>query len=215
MPIPEVLFEDNHMLVVNKPAGLLTQPSGTTQESLESLCKAYLKEKYNKPGNVFLESIHRLDKPVSGIVVFARTSKALSRLQETMRNKNCKKVYIALVEKAPSLLKGVLEHTLIHDEHQAKIVHPSHPQGKIARLSYVVKDTIGPFISLEIELETGRYHQIRVQLAAMGCPIVGDSKYGSSIKYPHGGIALHHSQMHIEHPITKEMLVFNSCLPLF
>ncbi len=208
-----ILYEDNHVLAVNKPAGLLTQPSGAAHDSLESQCKAYLKEKYQKPGAVFLEAIHRLDRPVSGIVVFARTSKALSRLQESMRNKNCRKVYLALVEKAPYPAEGVLEHVLLHEEHQAKVVEACHPQGKKARLQYRVIGPIGAYVLLEIELETGRYHQIRAQLAAIGSPIVGDFKYGSQMEFKKESVALHHARMQIEHPISHQRLTLECPAP--
>jgi len=211
---PEVLYEDNHLLVVNKPAGLLTQPSGTDQDSLESLCKAYLKAKYQKPGQVFLHAIHRLDKPVSGIVVFARTSKALSRLQESMKGKHFKKVYEALVENIPKPLEGSLEHYLIHDEHRAIVAEASNSEAKHARLHYRVKEKRGSQALVEVELETGRYHQIRVQLAAIGCPVVGDTKYGSKHSLPDKTIALHHSLMEIPHPTTGETLVIKSFNPM-
>ncbi len=210
----DILYEDNHILAVHKPAGLLTQPSGTDQDNLEIQCKAYLREKYHKPGNIFLEAIHRLDKPVSGIVVFARTSKALSRLQSSMRNKNCRKMYHALVEKTPYPLEGALEHALIHDDYKAVVVDPSHPQAKLARLTYRTKKKEGTYVLLEIELDTGRYHQIRVQLAAIGCPIVGDIKYGSKIALEGNKIALHHVSMQIEHPVSKEILTFEDCAQL-
>src|SRR5215204_526225 len=125
------LFEDNHLLVLNKPAGLLTQPSGTEQESLEQQAKAWIKIVYHKPGQVFLEAVHRLDKPVSGIVVFGKTSKALSRLNASIRDKQTKKLYYAWVEKRLSLSEGVLEHYLIHDDFQAQIVSADHPQAKL------------------------------------------------------------------------------------
>ena len=204
---PDVIYEDNHLLVVNKPAGLLTQPSGTHQESLESICKAWLKEKYHKKGQVFLHAIHRLDKPVSGIVVFARTSKALSRLQETMRhNKNIKKMYEAWVERTPKSSEGWLEHYLVHDDHCAIVSSKNDPKAKLARLHYRVKEERGEQALLEVELETGRYHQIRVQLAAIGCPILGDIKYSSKHSLPGQTIALHHAFMQIPHPITGHLI---------
>lgn len=208
-----ILYEDNHILAVNKPAGLLTQPSGTDQASLESLCKSYLKEKYNKPGQVFLESIHRLDKPVSGIVVFARTSKALSRLQAAMRQGECIKRYQALVEKAPPEAEGILEHYLVHGDFKATVASSAHPDAKKARLKYKLLGMKDGYILVDIELETGRYHQIRAQLAAIGCPIVGDVKYGSKIPLQEHRLALHHVCMKIEHPTTKEWLTLESPLP--
>jgi 23S rRNA pseudouridine1911/1915/1917 synthase len=204
----EILFEDNHLLVVNKTAGLLTQPSGTDQLSLEQLCKNYLKEKYQKPGNVFLEAVHRLDKPVSGIVVFGRTSKALARLQSFIREKNCKKKYLALVEKEPRAHEEVLEHYLLHEEHFSSIVGANVPNAKKARLHYRYLGKKNEHFLLEIELETGRYHQIRVQLAAIGCPIVGDEKYGAKTLWEGSTIALHHYHISIQHPITQNILSF-------
>ena len=190
--LEQPLYEDNHLLIVNKPAGLLTQPSGTEQDSLEARWKKWIKEKYHKPGNVFLEAIHRLDKPVSGIVVFAKTSKALSRLNQAER----KKVYTALLEKEPMEREETLKHHLVHDDFHARV----DPSGKLAVLHYKM---IGER-RVEIELETGRYHQIRAQFAAIGCPIVGDKRYGSSTAVAGGGIMLHHSGVELQHPITGE-----------
>lgn len=200
----EVVYEDNHLLVLNKPADLLTQPSGTNQPNLEDQAKAYIKEKYNKPGNVFLSAVHRIDKQVSGLVVFAKTSKALSRMNESMRGKEMRKVYWALVDKLPKPSSGTLEHYLIHDEFRAQV----SPEGKLSRLSYKTLDNG----IVEIELETGRYHQIRVQMSAIGSPIVGDAKYGSVQKFAEG-IALHHRQLEIVHPTTSEKMKFEAKLP--
>jgi 23S rRNA pseudouridine1911/1915/1917 synthase len=203
----EILFEDNHLLVVNKPAGLLTQPSGTDQDSLEAQAKAYLKEKYNKPGNVFLEAVHRLDKPVSGIVIFAKTSKALSRLNESLRSKQAKKIYRAWVEGIPKQKEATLEHYLQHGDFVASVVSKEHPEAKLARLSYKMLESKENSSLLEITLETGRYHQIRAQLAAIGHPILGDTKYGS--KTTAQEIALTHVRLEIEHPVTKEKMLFS------
>lgn len=199
-----ILYEDNHLLVVEKPAGLLTQPQ-EDRASLEGTCKQWLKNKYNKPGNVFLEAIHRLDKSVSGIVVFAKTSKADSRLKASIRNRDTKKKYLALVEGNPEL-EGTLEHYLVHDDYRARIVKESHPKGKLARLHYRLKKRN----LLEIDLETGRYHQIRIQLASIGCPIVGDRKYGAKEDFRDGRIGLHHCHFEIPHPVTKEIMIFDS-----
>lgn len=201
-----VIFEDNHLLVLNKPAGLVTQPNGIDRDSLESLAKAYIKEKYNKPGNVFLHAIHRLDKPVSGIVVFAKTSKALSRLNESIRNKQAKKIYHAWVEGIPKLKEATLENYLIHDDYMATIGAKSTPGAKLARLSYRVIETKQNESLLEIILETGRYHQIRAQLSAAGHPILGDAKYGSKKRQTE--IALSHVRLEIEHPVTHEIMLF-------
>lgn len=208
-----VVYSDNHVVVIDKPAGLLTQPSGTDQISAESLAKEWVKEKFNKPGKVFLEAVHRIDKPVSGIVLFAKTSKALSRLQQAMREKKTHKMYLAVVENLFKDPAGALEHYLIHDEFKAKVVSESTPDAKYARLKYKVLKTKGNLSLVEIELETGRYHQIRVQFSAIGHPIVGDTKYGSTTPFGNDEIALNHHRLQVAHPVTGEILVLNSTLP--
>lgn len=212
-----VLYEDNHLLVVNKPAGLLTQPSGTDQDSLEAQAKAWIKETYQKPGLVFLESVHRLDKPVSGIVVFGRTSKALSRLNASIRDKKTQKYYYALIQgKVPSSTgssEGRLEHYMIHDEFRAQIADRKNPEAKLARLYYRVIQQTEHVSLLEIELDTGRYHQIRLQLSTIGCPIVGDVKYGSQLPFVGEGIALHHFKLRIPHPVKTDVMLFEAPLP--
>lgn len=200
---PQVLYEDNHLLIVNKPADLLTQPSGTELPNLEALCKIWLKEKYQKKGNVFLEAVHRLDKPVSGIVVFAKTSKALSRLNESIRQKEMHKIYQAWVEPAPKKEEESLENYLIHEDHQASISSKDNPLAKLAKLHYRVLKREGDRALLEIDLKTGRYHQIRVQLSAAGYPIIGDFKYGSLVSWIPQQIALRHVNLKLIHPITK------------
>jgi 23S rRNA pseudouridine1911/1915/1917 synthase len=207
------LFEDNHLLVLNKPAGLLTQPSGTEQESLEQQAKAWIKVVYHKPGNVFLEAVHRLDKPVSGVVVFGKTSKALSRLNASMRAKQTRKIYWAWVEGVLSLDEGELKHFLLHDEFHAKVVNKDHPEGKLARLTYRVLQRKNDRTLVEIELATGRYHQIRLQLAALGHPIWGDRKYGGKEQYEPDAIALHHRSLQLPHPISQAILTFEAPLP--
>ncbi len=209
-----IIFEDNHLLVLDKPGGLLTQPSGTEQDSLEQRAKAWIKSTHQKPGRVFLEAVHRLDKPVSGIVVFSRTTKALTRLNAFIRNKETQKFYYALVEGCPYENEGVLEHYMIHDDFHAQIVFKDHPQAKLARLSYRIMQKNLTTTLLEVQLDTGRYHQIRLQLSAVGCPIVGDSKYGSTTFFKKGTIALHHFRLQIPHPITNEPLIFESPLPM-
>ncbi|GAB5411116.1 MAG: pseudouridine synthase [Chlamydiales bacterium] len=191
-----VLYLDNHLLIVNKPAGLLTQPTDCSSDSLEERAKAYIKERFEKPGAVYLHAVHRLDRPVSGIVLFARTSKALSRLQEQQRNREIQKVYFALVDQEPKKKSGELKHKLLHGSHKAEVCE----RGKEAILRYKV---VGKNL-LRIELVTGRYHQIRAQLAAIGSPIVGDKKYGSHMSCPEGQIALHHGEMVFVHPTTKK-----------
>lgn len=204
------LYEDNHLLILDKPAGWLTQPSGTEQQSLESAAKAWIKAVHHKPGRVFLEAVHRLDKPVSGIVVFCKTSKALSRMNESMRDKEVEKIYWAWVEGIPQHREGILDHYLFHDEHCACIVSEHHQGAKRARLHYRLLKQEGSFSLLEITLETGRYHQIRAQLAAMGWPIKGDKKYGAAGELEGGGIALHHRKISFPHPITRQLLTIES-----
>ena len=203
----EILYEDNHMLALWKPHGLLSQPSGTAQENLEDLAKRWLKEKYQKPGDVYLHAIHRLDRAAAGIVMFAKTSKALSRLTASIRERQAKKLYEAWVEGTPSQEAGTLEHYLIHDSHQAQVVSEGTREAKLARLHYRVLKKEGLRTLLEIDLETGRYHQIRAQLAAIGCPIVGDAKYGAKMQSRHAGISLEHVRMELPHPITQAPLV--------
>lgn len=210
----DIIYEDNHLFVVNKPAGVLTEPSGTDQANLEDLAKVWIKRVYQKPGNVFLTAAHRIDKPASGIVVFAKTSKCLSRVHEFIRERKVKKWYHALVQNCPKVEEAVLEHYLVHDDFHARVVPSYFPQAKLARLSYRVLEKRDNQTLLEIDLETGRYHQIRAQMDAMGCPIVGDSKYGSTMHFKHNLkgdiIALHHVRLEMPHPISKEWMVFES-----
>ena len=209
----DIIFVDNHVLIVNKREGIPTQESPGGSENVTDWAKEWIKKKYHKPGRVFLEPIHRLDKPVSGLVLFARTSKALSRLQEMMRERKIGKWYYALVEQAPSPAEGVLEHYLVHDEHRARVVLATHPEGKKALLSYRSLKTSSRGALLEIELQTGRYHQIRAQLAHVGSPVLGDRKYGSSTAWGKESIALHHGKMGFLHPVTREDLEFTAPLP--
>lgn len=209
----EILYEDNHLLVVNKPAGLLTQPSGTDQDSLEKFAKIWIKEKYQKPGNVFLQAAHRLDKPVSGVVVFGRTSKAISRLNHAIREKLSQKIYLALVEGTPRFPESTLEHYLIHDDYHARLATPGETEGKFCRLHYKVIESRKNISLLEVILETGRYHQIRFQLSTIGHPIVGDHKYGSPTNPLLGSICLHHHRMQIPHPTLNAPLYFEAPIP--
>jgi 23S rRNA pseudouridine1911/1915/1917 synthase len=209
-----ILYEDNHLLILNKPNGLLTQPSGTEQDSLELQAKSWLKNIYQKPGDVFLQSVHRLDKPVSGIVVFCKTSKSLKRLNEDMRSKRFKKIYWAWIEGKKYPLNGVLEHYLIHDDFSARVVSSRDPSSKQARLTYRTLQSQQDRSLVEIELETGRYHQIRAQFAAEGFPLWGDVKYGSHQNLG-GFIALHHRHLEVFHPISKLLLAIEAPCPLF
>lgn len=206
----DVIFEDNHILVLNKPGNLSTQDSPTSDDSLETRAKAWLKEKYNKAGNVYLHAIHRIDKPVTGIVVFAKTSKALSRLQASMRNKKTKKIYMAIVD---GILSGdnTLKDYLVHGDHIAIKAHPADTGAKPCSLSYRVLNNNGRKTLVEVTLDTGRYHQIRAQFGFRGYPVAGDKKYGS--KTAQDTILLHHAEFSIEHPITNEMITFKSPAP--
>jgi 23S rRNA pseudouridine1911/1915/1917 synthase len=206
----KIIFCDNHLLVVFKPAGISTQPHAGSEDNLLDQAKAWLKKQFQKSGRVFLEPIHRLDRPVSGLVIFARTSKALSRLQEMMRQQKIEKTYFAWIEGSLPKEEGVLEHCLFHDEHRARVVDPSHFRAKLARLHYLQIDQLFCFSLVEIHLETGRYHQIRAQFAEIGCPIIGDLKYGSKTSWKKGEIALHHGRLKFFHPVTKSALFFES-----
>lgn len=208
--MPKVVYLDNHLLVVEKPAGMPTQPNESGESNLEEFCKSWLKHKEQKPGNVFLHAAHRLDKPVSGLVLFAKTSKALSRLNAAFRSREVEKVYIALVEGTMPASSGTLEHYLRHDHHRATVSHANDPSAKLARLHYRVISSNSSHSKVEIQLETGRYHQIRVQLAAIGHPIIGDAKYGSRKPYVNAGIALRHYRLSIRHPTTQEWLTFTA-----
>lgn len=210
---PQILYEDNHLLVVYKTGGMLTQPSGTEQNNLEDICKLWIKETYGKPGNVFLEAVHRLDKPVNGIVVFARTSKALSRLNSSIRQQKFHKVYHAVVEGIIQEPEGTLEHYLVHDEYQSRVVAKTTPQAKLCRLHYRLLRSNNLNSLLEIDLETGRYHQIRAQLAAVGHPIVGDTKYKSREVYLPNAIALLHSALKFPHPTLDKLIEIEVPLP--
>jgi 23S rRNA pseudouridine1911/1915/1917 synthase len=209
----DILYADNHLLVVNKPAGLLTQPTDLNPESLEALCKQWVKQDKNKEGNIFLHAVHRLDKPASGILLFARTSKALSRLSKQMREKHCKKTYLACIDRPISQSEGILEHYLTHDHHHAKVYNHPVDDAKRSRLDYQIIHQQGPLSLLKIDLITGRYHQIRAQLSHIGCPIIGDLRYGNTKNLEVGLIALHHHQLVIAHPTLNTSLTFKAPLP--
>ncbi|MFT5128242.1 MAG: 23S rRNA pseudouridine1911/1915/1917 synthase [Rhodothermales bacterium] len=207
----DILYIDNHLLAVNKPCGLPTQPSQEHADSLECRAKAWIKKEYNKPGKVFLHAIHRLDRPVSGVVLFARTSKALSRLNASTRARDSQKIYNAVVHGQPAA-SGDLEHFLAHRRMRAEVTSASADGAKQARLSYTRLAVGGKFSLLEITLHTGRYHQIRAQFAAIGHPIVGDHKYQAPGQ-DGSGIALHHSSLTIPHPTTREPIAISATRP--
>lgn len=200
-----VLYEDNHLLVVNKPPGLPTMGVADDRASVLTVAKDYLRDKYNKPGNVYLGIVSRLDAPVTGVLVIARTSKAASRLTEQFRRREVTKSYLALVAGHPDQQSGRLEHYLRKDERHRKMhtTSASTPDAQHAALSFEVVQTLGESSLVRVELETGRKHQIRVQLAKWGHPIVGDRKYGSTLAFPQG-IALHSHRLVMEHPVRKE-----------
>ncbi len=203
-----ILYEDNHLIIVNKLCGELVQGDRTGDETLADVVKQYLKVTYNKEGNVYLGIPHRLDRPTSGIVVYAKTEKALVRLNELFRGSSVKKIYWAVVDTLPSQLEGTLIHHMVRNTTQNKsIANPIERKGsKVAKLDYRVISSSKNYHLLEIELHTGRHHQIRAQLAAIGLHIKGDLKYGSPRSNPDGGICLHARSISFIHPVKKEEL---------
>jgi 23S rRNA pseudouridine1911/1915/1917 synthase len=212
---PSVIFEDNHLLVLNKPAGWLVQGDKTGDVTLTDWGKDYLKQKYDKPGAVFLHPVHRIDRPVSGAVIFARTDKALGRLTTQFREKKVQKRYLALVVKAPYPLEGQLRHFLLKDE-KRNVVQAFPKPYKDAKESITHYESTGKKTAgylLRVSPLTGRPHQIRVQLASIGCSIVGDLKYGAPAALPDASIALHCFQMELIHPVKQEPLLVEALLP--
>ena len=210
-----ILYEDNHLLALNKPAGWLVQGDSTGDPTLTDWGKAYLKEKYAKPGAVFLHPVHRIDRPVSGLVLFARTDKALGRLTTLFRERKVIKSYLALVLNAPMVPSGELRHFLRKDEKRNVVTALSYPadDAKEALLQYEYLGMAGACHLLRIYPLTGRPHQIRVQLATMGCPILGDLKYGAPEPLPDASIGLHSFSLALEHPVKKESLEINAPMP--
>lgn len=211
----EVLYEDNHLIIVNKKSGDIVQGDKTGDAPLSDYIKAYIKEKYNKPGEVFLGTIHRLDRPVTGVVAYARTSKALTRMNKLFSEKDIKKTYWAVVENPPKTKEGTLENFLLKNERQNKsYVYDKEVEGsKKAILSYRQIAQSDKYYLLEIELKTGRHHQIRTQLAHIGCIIKGDVKYGARRSNPDGSIQLHARFLTFEHPVTKEVVTITAPVP--
>ena len=211
-----ILYEDNHLIAVSKKVGDIVQGDKTGDVPLSDLVKAYLKEKYQKPGNVYLGVVHRLDRPVSGIVLFAKTSKALPRLNKMFAEHNgVRKTYLAIVGKRPPQPEGTLTHWLTRNEKQntARAYDREVPGSKRAVLSYRLVAEGERYFLLEVELQTGRHHQIRCQLAKIGCPIKGDLKYGAPRSNPDGGISLHAWRLELEHPVTHQSLTIEAPLP--
>lgn len=211
-----VLYEDNHIIAVNKTCNEIVQGDKTGDTPLSELVKAYIKEKYNKPGEVFLGVTHRLDRPTSGVVLFARTSKALTRLNEMFKShEQIKKTYWAIVQGAPKQPEARLENYLIRNEAQNKsyIAKPGTKDAKQAVLTYRTLAKGEHYTLLEVNLETGRHHQIRCQLAAIGCPVKGDLKYGAKRSNPDGGICLHARQIEFIHPVSKQPICITAPIP--
>ena len=202
----QIIHEDNHIIVVNKRVGDIVQGDKTGDKPLSEVVKEYIKEKYNKPGDVFLGVVHRLDRPTTGIVVFAKTSKALTRLNETFKNRETQKTYWAVVKKMPPKENDTLVHFLKRNttKNTSKAHLKEVPESKIASLDYRIIASLQNYYALEINLHTGRHHQIRAQLSAIGSPIKGDLKYGFDRSNPDGGIHLHARKLVFTHPVTKE-----------
>ena len=212
----KVLYEDNHIIVVNKQSGEIVQGDKTGDTPLSDIVKAYLKEKYNKPGNVFLGVVHRLDRPVSGVVLFAKTSKALPRLNKLFaEHEKVKKTYWAIVANKPPQESGTLTHWLTRNEktNTAKAYDREVPNSKKAVLDYRLIAASERYFPLEIQLHTGRHHQIRCQLAKMGCPIKGDLKYGAPRSNPDGSICLHARHLELVHPVSHEAISITAPVP--
>ncbi|MDI9257260.1 RluA family pseudouridine synthase [Flavobacterium sedimenticola] len=211
----QVLHEDNHIIVVNKRVGDIVQGDKTGDKPLSEVVKEYIKEKYNKPGEVFLGVVHRLDRPTTGIVVFARTSKALTRLNELFSNRETQKTYWAVVKNKPPQDHDTLVHFLKRNpqNNTSKAHLKEVPESKKASLDYKVIAALNHYFALEINLHTGRHHQIRAQLAAIGCPIKGDLKYGFDRSNPDGGIHLHARKLVFTHPVSKETLSLVAPVP--
>ncbi len=210
-----VLYEDNHIIIVNKSVGEIVQGDKTGDKPLSEIVKTYLKKKYNKPGNVFCGVAHRLDRPTSGIVVFAKTSKALSRLNDMFRRDDVSKTYWAIVKKCPAKERDTLVHYLIKNEKNNKSAayDVEKPKTKKAILHYTVIAASERYFLLEIQLETGRHHQIRCQLAKIGCPVKGDLKYGFPRSNPDGGISLHARGISFVHPVSKKEINITAPTP--
>lgn len=210
-----VLFEDNHIIAINKRPGDIVQSDKTGDSPLSDIVKEYIRHKYNKPGEVFLGTVHRLDRPVSGVVLYARTSKALERLNEMFRSRDLQKVYWAIVQHSPEKDHDTLKHFLIKDEktNKSKAFAVEKAGTKPAVLSY---ETVGRgehYTFLEVQLETGRHHQIRCQLSSIGCPIRGDLKYGAARSNPDGSISLHARKIEFIHPVKKEKVTIEAPVP--
>jgi 23S rRNA pseudouridine1911/1915/1917 synthase len=211
----QILHEDNHLIVINKRVGDIVQGDKTGDKPLSEVVKEYIKDKYNKPGEVFLGVVHRLDRPTTGIVVFARTSKALARMNELFSSRETQKTYWAVVKNKPAKPEDKLVHFLKRNEknNTSKAHLKEVPDSKMASLDYKIIAELNNYFALEINLHTGRHHQIRAQLSAIGSPIKGDLKYGFDRSNPDGGIHLHARKLAFIHPVTKEPLTLIAPVP--
>ena len=211
----KVLYEDNHIIIINKAAGEIVQGDKTGDKSLCDTMKAYIKEKYAKPGNVFIGLPHRLDRPVSGIVVFAKTSKALERLNRMFSEGSVKKIYWALTKGIPVPAEAEIDSWILRNEKMNKsFSYPKEVKGsKRAVLHYRLAAASQNYNLIEVELKTGRHHQIRCQLSSIGCPIKGDLKYGAQRSNPDGSISLHARYIEFTHPVSKELIAVTAPLP--
>ena len=211
----DVIYEDNHIIIVSKWVGEIVQGDKTGDTPLSETVKSYIKERYHKPGDVFLGVVHRLDRPVSGVVLFARTSKALSRLSEMFRTRGVRKTYWAIVANRPPQTEGTLTHWLTRNEktNTARAYDREVPGSKQAILDYRLIARSERYYLLEVDLHTGRHHQIRCQLAKMGCPIKGDLKYGAPRSNPDGGISLHARRIQFEHPVSHQFIDIAAPVP--
>ena len=209
----DVIFEDNHLIAVNKKSGEIVQGDKTGDEPLSERVKKYLKVKYSKPGNVFLGTIHRIDRPTSGIVIFAKTSKALSRMNEKFRQNKISKTYWAIVKNRLPKKNDLLEHYLLKNQKKNKSFLSTEEKGKLSILEYNFLNNLNNYFLYEIFPKTGRHHQIRVQLSNMGSPIKGDLKYGAKRSNPNGGINLHAKKIDFNHPVTKENVSIEANCP--
>lgn len=211
----EVLYEDNHLIVVNKRSGDIVQGDKTGDLPLSEVVKQYIAHTYQKPGAVYLGVVHRLDRPTTGVVLFARTSKALSRLNKLFANRDTQKTYWALVKEPPPKVSDRLTHYLKRNPKQNKSYAHDHEiaDSKKAILDYTIIKRLQKYTLLEIQLHTGRHHQIRAQLAKIGCPIKGDLKYGFDRSNPDGSISLHARSLQLTHPVKKETVLFTAPVP--
>ena len=209
----EILYEDNHLIAVNKKSGDIVQGDKTGDTPLSEYVKKYLKKKYNKPGEVFLGTIHRLDRPTSGIIIYARTSKSLSRMNKLFREKKVKKIYWAIVEKSPPMDLGRIENYLKKNEKRNKSYISNKEEGKYALLYYKILKKLEKYYHLEIKLKTGRHHQIRAQLASIGCIIKGDLKYGAKRNNKNASIDLLARRIEFVHPVKNETIIITAPTP--